>query len=381
MQKVHSWLLWGLPRYLLCIVVVLFLSACGLPLDGRSAHITSALTTHKQETQNQRASKQLVQTKPVQMNRLDERIEPPILASPMSLDNLVEAQAINSWLAHAPTRAELLIWITGLLIWRTISRRRYAYRLWHETQQKMQHAVQGILESQRYFHALLAHELRGPVASLQLQAAHLEALPLASRAQVHVRRMRQGVRRMSALLEQLLSLSRAHIQSPTIQEINEPTSVQKAFREVLEDLMPQIQRRQQDLELIHDVEVYAHISTFDLNTLLRNLLDNASRYTPNGGSIKVSLQTLSDGVLIQVADNGSGIPEENLSRVFDPFYRIQKNPDGIGLGLSIVQMLARRWQGDVTLRNRSSGGLVASLWLPARHVERAQKLGVSKHEV
>lgn len=336
------------------------LTGCGLSLPfQQDARATPVHTEGGEQIQN--AS--VVRTTPIHRPFITEHIEPPIWAGPILAHGEVQAEAVSSWLTHTLTRGEVLVWVALFLVWRSLSRRWHARRLWRLMQQRLQHATQDRLTAQRHFHALLAHELRGPAASLNSHVSQLSDLSLPPRARVHVRRIHQGVDRLRSLLEQLLSLSRAQLQPDAEMHVGH-VSVHAVLRDVLEGLMPQIQHQNQTVAWVSDHDVWLQMAAIDLSTLLRNLLENASHHTPPGGMIEVSLIEAPGKVWIQVADNGPGIPQDQLDRVFDPFYRLQSNVNGSGLGLAIVQMLAARWDGQVTLCNRSGGGLEANVCLP-----------------
>lgn len=291
---------------------------------------------------------------------------PPLDMVPWTATALGHLEPSAAWMAQAPSRVELLLWILVALLWRGASGRWQAHRLWQRMQGELRELQQEALPAPGRFHALLAHELRGPVAALSQQVEHLEALPLATREQLRVRRLQQGLSRVSRLLEQLLSLSRAQLKPEASARGGEHCSVQSVLRQVLEDLMPQLQQRQHHLALLSESDATVQVPAFDLHTLLRNLLENAIRYSPCGGHIEVSLVRRNHLVQIQVADSGPGIPQGDLERVFDPFYRLDHKATGTGLGLSIVQTMVRRAEGSVQLANRSGGGLVVTLTLPAQ---------------
>jgi signal transduction histidine kinase len=102
-----------------------------------------------------------------------------------------------------------------------------------------------------------------------------------------------------------------------------------------------------------------------LKRCLQNLLDNATRY---GRDVELQIEDGPDALTLYVRDSGPGIPEQELERVFEPFYRVEgsRNPStgGSGLGLSIARNLAHSMGGDVTLHNREGGGLEAKVVLP-----------------
>ncbi len=104
----------------------------------------------------------------------------------------------------------------------------------------------------------------------------------------------------------------------------------------------------------------------DFHLLVSNLIENAVRYTPAGGVVDVGVRIDEGRVVVEVADTGCGIPEELLPRVFDRFFRAPGLvTDGTGLGLAICRAIARRHGLSLTLRNRATGGLVATVSGPA----------------
>jgi signal transduction histidine kinase len=106
-----------------------------------------------------------------------------------------------------------------------------------------------------------------------------------------------------------------------------------------------------------------------LQQILLNLLSNAAKYTHDGGTIALGAERTGTMVRIWVQDTGIGIAEEQLERVFEPFFQVERGTkrrfSGIGLGLTIARDLARRMQGDIQLRSKIGDGTTASLILPA----------------
>ena len=108
-----------------------------------------------------------------------------------------------------------------------------------------------------------------------------------------------------------------------------------------------------------------------LHDLLRNLLENAVNYSPEGGTVTMGARREGDSLLMTVADTGPGIPESDLTRVFERFYRVDKarsrsdrDPGGTGLGLAIVKHLVELHAGRVTAANGARGGAVFTVELP-----------------
>ena len=203
------------------------------------------------------------------------------------------------------------------------------------------------MESQRRFVADAAHELRSPLTAMSLQAERLAEAEMSSVARERLTVLRQGIERSRSLLDQLLTLAKA--QSATDLP-KSPVSVQSIYRRVLEDLMPLAEAKYIDIgvEGTLDAEVWA--SELDMIAVVKNLVDNAIRYTPEGGRVDLSVGVSEGKVVLRIQDSGPGIPLAERDRVFDPFYRtLGSEQIGSGLGLSIVQTIANRIGAEIRL--------------------------------
>lgn len=203
-------------------------------------------------------------------------------------------------------------------------------------------------ETQRRFVADAAHELRSPMTALSLQAERLDDADMPDPTRERLAALRQGIRRNRSLLDQLLSLAKA--QSTTNDAPPSKVFVPDLYRLTLEDLMPLAESRQVDVGVtqVHDIVITA--SALDMKTLVRNLVDNAIRYTPPGGHVDLSARMTEDSVELCVSDTGPGIPPEDRERVFDPFYRVLGNEQlGSGLGLAIVKAIVARLGATINL--------------------------------
>ncbi|HTH95366.1 MAG TPA: ATP-binding protein [Rhodocyclaceae bacterium] len=203
------------------------------------------------------------------------------------------------------------------------------------------------IEHQRRFIADAAHELRSPLTALSLQVERLVAVQLSDTARERVAALQQGIHRARALIDQLLVL--AHMQQQMPQQICKPVSLRAIIRQTLEDLMPLMESKNIDFEMTGSDDVIVAAPEIDLKTLIKNLLDNAIRYTPEWGSVGLHLSAERGGVL-QVCDTGPGIPDAERTRVFDAFYRIPGNTAlGSGLGLAIVKTIVDRLGASIEL--------------------------------
>ena len=220
------------------------------------------------------------------------------------------------------------------------------------------------MDSQRRFVADAAHELRSPMTALSLQAERLAATEMPPQARERLQPLSLGIERSRQLIDQLLSLAAAQFAS---QRPQTSVSVHAVYRRVLEDLLPLAERKQLDIgvEGVEDVQVM--INEMDLFTLVKNLTDNAIRYTPEGGKIDLCVDLIQGNARLQIKDTGPGIALEEQARIFDPFYRsLGSGETGSGLGLSIVKAIAERIGARVELDfsdKLNHSGLCVSVWL------------------
>ncbi|HEY0844845.1 MAG TPA: ATP-binding protein [Noviherbaspirillum sp.] len=216
------------------------------------------------------------------------------------------------------------------------------------------------LQSQQRFVADAAHELRSPLTALKLQVQTLaRAKDDAARAQAVVR-LQGGVDRASRLVEQLLALAR---QDP-LSETGElkPIPLTACIEAAAGDVAPIASQRHIRLEY----GAYTHADIIgdseSVRVLVRNLLDNAVRYTPEHGRVRIDLTCNEASVRLTVQDSGPGIPEEERSRIFDRFYRVPgTSQTGSGLGLAIVKAIADRHNASLSIGAGELGGLAVTV--------------------
>lgn len=220
---------------------------------------------------------------------------------------------------------------------------------------------------EKRFTADASHELRTPLAALstQVQVA-LRAETNETRNQALLKVL-SGVNRSTHVVQQLLTLSRmdpeANLQDPT--QVN----IAKQAADVAAQLAPEAIAKNIELELLAP-ESQATITgnATAINILLRNLVDNAIRYSDENGFVKIDIIEKADTVILSVMDNGPGIPKELRERVFERFFRITgTQTTGSGLGLGIVQQIAKLHQSQVHLLTPESGhGLEIQVVFPRR---------------
>lgn len=208
---------------------------------------------------------------------------------------------------------------------------------------------------EKRFTADAAHELKTPLAALSTQTqVALRAETTEARNQALLKVL-AGVNRSTHVVQQLLTLSRMVPEAT----INEPTkvSIARQAADVAALLAPEAIAKNIDLELVApDSQSIILGNTTSINILIRNLVDNAIRYTHENGTIKIDIRENRHEVAIHVIDNGPGIPEELRERVFERFFRVIGNQTtGSGLGLGIVQQIAKLHHAEVQLKTPNSG--------------------------
>lgn len=219
------------------------------------------------------------------------------------------------------------------------------------------------LQNERRFTADAAHELRTPLAALQVQAQVARmARDEATRAHA-VEQVLAGVVRATRLVEQLLRLARLDPMNGLADA--RPTQVATLLQRVAEPFRPQAEAKGITMEIAapDTLEVLADADLLGL--ALRNLLENALRYQPAQGHVVLGGQTEKGEARIWVRDNGPGVPEEELTHITERFYRGRDvTVEGSGLGLAIVQRIARLHHARLRLENLAEGGFMATLEFP-----------------
>jgi two-component system OmpR family sensor kinase len=221
------------------------------------------------------------------------------------------------------------------------------------------------LERERAFMADAAHELRTPLTALHLQMGMLARASDESERSAAMETLSAGVQRAIHLVEQLLALAR---QQPRADTPRVTVPLAELARACVAELVPLADARHIDLGLATATEVSVRGDPEGLRTLLRNLVDNAVRYTGAGGRVDVSVESFGAGARLSVSDNGPGIAPADRERVFDRFYRPAGTAtSGSGLGLAIVRTIAAAHGASVALADGADGqGLKVTVSFPGR---------------
>jgi two-component system, OmpR family, sensor kinase len=216
---------------------------------------------------------------------------------------------------------------------------------------------------QRAFIADAAHELRSPLTALRLQLQLLDRAPDDTGRRTARDSLGAAVERAIHLVEQLLTLARSD-PGETAGDF-ELLDLAAVAAQALTETHALAESRRIDLSLEREGDVPVRGDRDALRTLVRNLVDNAVRYTPPGGSVQVRCRAGAAGAKLEVVDTGPGIAAADRARVFDRFYRrANANETGTGLGLAIVKAIAARHGARVDLGNALSGGLHVTVSFP-----------------
>ena len=220
--------------------------------------------------------------------------------------------------------------------------------------------LNGYVEGQKRFMSDVAHELCAPTARLQMSVGILEQRAPESERE-RLADVREEVEHMSSLVNELLQFSKASIANKPaqLQAVELFAIVQKAVRREVGDA--------QNISITLSENDRALAEPELLQRAIGNLVRNAVRYAGHAGPIQISAETLGEEILIIVADEGPGIPSASLSKIFDPFYRIDEartsESGGTGLGLAIVKTCVEACSGTVSAANRASTGLAVTIRL------------------
>ena len=220
----------------------------------------------------------------------------------------------------------------------------------------------------RDFVANVSHELRTPLTAIRgyVEALLDDADPGEATRRRFLEIIGRHSTRMERLVKDLLRLARLDAR----QEVLEMAAcdAQQLFAAIVADLAPEIEAKRQkvSIHVAPDAGVL-HADPAKLHDIIRNLVENAVNYSPEQADIRLQASRRDGNIVITVADSGPGIPPDDLTRVFERFYRVDKSrsrPGGTGLGLAIVKHLAELHGGKAAAENAPSGGAVFTITLP-----------------
>jgi two-component system sensor histidine kinase KdpD len=238
--------------------------------------------------------------------------------------------------------------------------------------QEAAHA-QALREADKMKSALLnavSHDLRTPLASIIASAGSLQQNDVDWTDEERLgfaAAIEQEAQRLDRLVGNLLDLSR--IESGSLRPEKGWYDLAALIGEVLGRLKPVTAQHVVTVDVAEDLPPMS-LDYIEIDEVLTNLIENATKYAPPGSAIEVSARRLGSDVLVEVADRGPGIPPEALRRIFDPFYRVTGSKTrGTGLGLAVAKGLVEAHGGRIWAENRPEGGARFIFRLPLTGAE------------
>ncbi len=222
-------------------------------------------------------------------------------------------------------------------------------------------------EVRRDFVANISHELKTPIGALSLLSeAVLSAKDEPAAVEKFASRMQQEAKRLTGLVQEIINLSRLQDSDPL--QMAEPLSLGDLIAEAVDQCLTTSTARKIGISVSTDVSVIVFGDRDQLLMAIHNLIENAINYSPENTNVSISTTIEGGIVTISVADQGIGIPESDLERIFERFYRVDparsRETGGTGLGLSIVKHVATKHGGDITVWSSPNVGSTFALRLP-----------------
>ena len=227
--------------------------------------------------------------------------------------------------------------------------------------------LESLDKTRNQFVSNASHELKTPLATMKIL---LESMIYQPDMPSEVREdfmkdMNHEIDRLTGIVTDLLVLTRMDNREDMKRDI---VDMSKLTRETVRLLMPVAEQNRQTLKEDIQDDLYLYGDRSKLNQILYNLTDNAIKYTPEEGTISVSLHEENDSIVWRVKDNGVGIPEEDQDHIFERFYRVDKargrETGGTGLGLSIVKQMVRMHDGTVSVHSEPGKGSEFTVTFP-----------------
>lgn len=225
-------------------------------------------------------------------------------------------------------------------------------------------------EVRRDFVANISHELKTPIGALSLLSeAVLSAKDEPAAVEKFASRMQQEAKRLTELVQEIINLSRLQDSDPL--QIAEPLLVKDLIAEAVDQCLTTSEARRIKLTVSNQSDVRVFGDRDQLSMAIHNLIENAINYSPQDTNVSITTSIEDEIVTVSVTDQGIGIPESELERIFERFYRVDparsRETGGTGLGLSIVKHVAAKHGGEVKVWSSQNIGSTFALRLPVYH--------------
>jgi two-component system sensor histidine kinase VicK len=228
---------------------------------------------------------------------------------------------------------------------------------------------QRLEEMRKEFVANVSHELRTPLTTIKSYAETLldGAMDDSSVARQFISVINDEADRMTRLVNDLLELSR--LDNKEIKWNKRPVRIDLLLREVISKMMMSARKKRLSVECEIEEKLEVFADRDKMEQVFQNVFSNAIKYTPEGGGIFVKAENIGNQVCISVKDTGIGIPKEDLPRIFERFYRVDKTRSrelgGTGLGLSIAREIVLAHDGEINILSEQGKGTEVIIKLPA----------------
>ncbi len=225
------------------------------------------------------------------------------------------------------------------------------------------------VEAQQRLLADISHELRSPLARIAY-ALDLAKGSANEETNSYLNRIERESARLNDLIGQLLTLARLEATPAPAGGLESaaPVELSKVVNDVCQDADFEARGRGREVHVIENAQCVVKGSADLLRSAIENVVRNAVRHSPQGKAVEVALRRGEKRALITVRDFGAGVPEESLSDLFRPFYRVaqarERESGGVGLGLSITERALRLHGGSVRAKNAEGGGLLVEIEIP-----------------
>jgi len=225
-------------------------------------------------------------------------------------------------------------------------------------------------EVRRDFVANISHELKTPIGALSLLSeAVLSAKNEPDSVEKFASRMQQEAKRLTELVQEIINLSRLQDSDPL--QIAEPLLVRDLISEAVDQCQTTSEARKIGISVSEQSDIKVFGDRDQLLMAIHNLIENAINYSPENTKVSISTRVEDEIVTISIADQGIGIPDSDLERIFERFYRVDparsRETGGTGLGLSIVKHVATKHGGEIRVWSSKNIGSTFALRLPIYH--------------
>lgn len=230
----------------------------------------------------------------------------------------------------------------------------------------MAEQVDALLSSHKRLLRDVSHELRSPLARMQVALSLIEQRGGNEAVSKEHERLQLELERLNELIGQILTLTRLDTGSQVLEREN--TDLAAMINGLLQDVRYEHSHDSRRVSYKGPEKLFVHLDAARMESAIENVLRNAMKYTRDDTEVRVSLERDSDGCRIRVRDEGPGVPDEALERIFDAFYRTQDARDdktgGVGVGLAISRRIVELHSGRISAENHPEGGLELTIHLP-----------------